>query len=213
MSIRYVPILGVIECVSGVRVGGTRDELEIGGMDNPVVRDGATGQPYLPGSSLRGRMRALLEQNGPFPPQRNGEPHGCADPTCRLCNVFGPHKITNHARGPSRLIVRDAFLNQESVQRFQAEPDTVVESRTENMVDRQSNTAKHPRPMERVTRGTVFLLNMSVRVLERDQEADNLELVRQGLRLLEQDGIGGGISRGHGHICIRVEEPAGWNPL
>ena len=34
--------------------------LEIGGADNPVVKD-AFGLPYIPGSSLRGRIRSLLE--------------------------------------------------------------------------------------------------------------------------------------------------------
>src|SRR6266498_2980855 len=53
---------GDLHCDTGLHVGAGKGSLEIGGSDNPVVKD-AFGRPYVPGSSLRGRLRALLEQS------------------------------------------------------------------------------------------------------------------------------------------------------
>jgi CRISPR-associated protein Csm3 len=211
MSVRYVAIKGTIRCESGVRVGGSRDELEIGGLDNPVLRERGTDEPYLPGSSLKGRMRSLLERDLEMTlGGRNGdEPHGCDRQDCLFCKVFGPHKITKHRHGPSRLIVRDAYLSADSREKLENGGD-IVEVRTENMVNRQSNTATHPRPVERVLRGVTFDLRLTLRLFDGDPEAKVLELVRRGLELLACDGIGGGISRGHGQISITLQEPAEW---
>src|SRR6267154_468444 len=51
---------GDITCQTGLHIGAGKGSLEIGGADNPVVKD-AFGLPYIPGSSLRGRIRSLLE--------------------------------------------------------------------------------------------------------------------------------------------------------
>jgi CRISPR-associated protein Csm3 len=209
MPIRYVPIRGVIRCESGVRVGGSRDELEIGGMDNPVVRDTRSGEPYLPGSSLKGRMRSLLERDRGLRLKGNGEPHGCTDLRCLFCRVFGPHKETRHEFGPSRLIVRDAYLTEASRREFQG-GGAVIDVRTENMVNRRSNTATNPRPVERVSRGVTFELEMVVRLFEGDREEEVLPLVRRGIELMAMEGVGGGISRGHGQIAVTLSEPAEW---
>ncbi len=53
---------GELHCETGLHVGAGKGSLEIGGSDNPVVKD-AFGRPYVPGSSLRGKIRSLLEQS------------------------------------------------------------------------------------------------------------------------------------------------------
>ena len=50
---------GEITCQTGLHIGAGKGSLDIGGADNPVVKD-AYGMPYIPGSSLRGRLRSLL---------------------------------------------------------------------------------------------------------------------------------------------------------
>src|SRR3990170_8998206 len=50
-----------IRCITGLHVGGTDEGFEIGGIDNPVIKDPITGYPYIPGSSLKGKMRSMLE--------------------------------------------------------------------------------------------------------------------------------------------------------
>ena len=57
-----VVIEGVIECLSGLRVGVGQETMEIGGLDMPVIRDPLSGEPYIPGSSLKGKLRSLLER-------------------------------------------------------------------------------------------------------------------------------------------------------
>src|SRR3979490_3349772 len=53
---------GELHGETGLHIGAGKGSLEIGGADNPVVKD-AFGLPYVPGSSLRGRLRSLLEQS------------------------------------------------------------------------------------------------------------------------------------------------------
>src|SRR5689334_24194937 len=53
---------GDLTCQTGLHIGAGKGSLEIGGADNPVVKD-AFGLPYVPGSSLRGKLRAMLEQS------------------------------------------------------------------------------------------------------------------------------------------------------
>ena len=49
---------GDLHCETGLHIGAGKGTLEIGGADNPVVKD-AFGRPYIPGSSLRGSLRSL----------------------------------------------------------------------------------------------------------------------------------------------------------
>jgi CRISPR-associated protein Csm3 len=57
---KYI-ITGKIICETGLHIGGTQEGIEIGGVDNIVIRDPLTDLPYIPGSSLKGKLRHLLE--------------------------------------------------------------------------------------------------------------------------------------------------------
>ena len=54
----------VIKCrmkvLTGMHIGGSSTFSAIGAVDSPVIRDSLTGEPMLPGSSLKGKMRTLL---------------------------------------------------------------------------------------------------------------------------------------------------------
>jgi len=54
-------LTGQIELLSGLHIGGGDDTMKIGGIDNGVIKDINTDKPYIPGSSLKGKMRSLLE--------------------------------------------------------------------------------------------------------------------------------------------------------
>ena len=58
-------ITGQIVCETGLHIGGSTDSIEIGGSDNPVIRDSVTKLPFIPGSSLKGKLRSLLELYDP----------------------------------------------------------------------------------------------------------------------------------------------------
>ena len=112
---KYIEFKGTLVCKTGLRIGGSKDDIEIGGLDNPIIRDPLSKLPYMPGSSLKGKLRSLLEyKEGKITP--NGEPHGCKDEGCLICTVFGPHRVSDREFGPSRIIVRDAMLTDESEQ-------------------------------------------------------------------------------------------------
>ena len=94
-------------CDSGLHIGGSQDELTIGGADSPVIKNPETRRPYIPGSSLKGKMRAELEKE--LGRVSGHQPCGCGD--CAVCRVFGAH--TSRSRlGPSRVIVRDGQLRK-----------------------------------------------------------------------------------------------------
>src|SRR4030065_748925 len=110
-----------IELNTCLHIGGTEDGFDIGGIDNPVIKDKVTGVPYIPGSSLKGKMRSLLEwahfdgKNDVIriDKNKNGEWEGklCNDPTHPIGIVFGvgAENHTGDLPGPTRLTVRDAL--------------------------------------------------------------------------------------------------------
>ncbi len=202
-------INGVIRLRSGLHIGAGKDSVEIGGMDQPIIRDPVTREPYIPGSSLKGKLRSLLEtsvfmQN---PETRHwvmeGFPCKCGKATCPACTIFGSHaapKDCEDTLGPSRLLVRDACLTDRYRELF-VNGLLPMESKTENIIHRVKGVAEHPRPLERVPAGTCFSLNMAFRVYEGDKD-DLLDYVWKGLKLIELDALGGGGSRGSGQVVF-----------
>jgi len=221
-----VSISGEIVVETGLTIGGT-ETFGIGGIDKQVVKDPLGGnRPYIPGSSLKGKMRSLLElvkygvdigtKQVKGRQVSTGEIHSCTNPDCALCTVFGAHDTKDEeiaGRGPTRLVVRDAFLVvDDQAQQFFDSTGRWVDLKTENYIDRLSGTAASPRTFERVPPAMMFRLDMIYRVFARtdenggnDGEADlaKLSLVREGLELLASDYLGSSGSRGYGRISFR----------
>jgi CRISPR-associated protein Csm3 len=201
-KIEHYVISGVIECVSGLRIGGSDDVLQIGGTDLTCIKHPVTLQPYIPGSSLKGKMRSEIEKTlGKFSGNGGNEPCGCADKNCLVCRVFGPHKKAQHDLGPSRIIVRDSLLITGGE----------LETKTENVIDRKVGTALHPRKVERVVAGSTFSLSIGVQAWDIDRDCKYKDktggkalvaFVLDGLRLIIQTGLGSGVSKGYGQIRI-----------
>jgi CRISPR-associated protein Csm3 len=55
-------ITSVLTVETGLHIGGGGETLKIGGIDKPVIRDPITDYPYLPGSSIKGKLRSILER-------------------------------------------------------------------------------------------------------------------------------------------------------
>jgi CRISPR-associated protein Csm3 len=211
---------GDMLCETGLHVGAGKGSLEIGGADNPVVKD-AHGRPYVPGSTLRGRIRALLEQSTGmaipselvFISKRKGQEvriHQSDRPDDEICILFGrsPGRMekvgggdieSNHAT-PARLSVFDAPLVAESItpQMRETLDDELTEVKSENAIDRITSQA-NPRTLERVPAGARFKIRMVLDILC-TEDSTLPALVIQGLRLLEDDALGGGGSRGSGRV-------------
>jgi CRISPR-associated protein Csm3 len=217
-----VVIEGEITCHTGLHIGAGKGSLEIGGADNPVVKD-AFGIPYIPGSSLRGRLRSLLEQTLGlavpselvFLSRRKGQEvriHQSDRPDDDICVLFGRtsgrfEKVGGDATDifvatPARLTVYDAPLVVDSITPQMREnlDDELTEVKSENAVDRITSQA-NPRTLERVPAGARFRFRMVFDVLcEEDKQL--LARVAEGLRLLEDDALGGGGSRGNGRVSF-----------
>jgi CRISPR-associated protein Csm3 len=213
---------GEMLCESGLHVGAGKGSLEIGGADNPVVKD-AQGRPYVPGSSLRGRIRSLLEQaTGMAVPselvyisKRKGQEvriHQSDRPDDEICILFGrsPGRMEKASGGdesgaqatPARLSVFDAPLIPGSITPQMREnlDDELTEVKSENAIDRITSQA-NPRTLERVPAGARFRIRMVLDVLC-PEDAILPALLVQGLRLLEDDALGGGGSRGNGRVSF-----------
>jgi len=204
-KINHYVIRGTIELLSGTRIGGSDDVLQIGGTDLTCIKDPVTGRPYIPGSSLKGKMRSSLEKV--LGKTSGREPCGCAGPDCPVCRVFGPHKKTDHQLGPTRIIVRDAPLISGSF---------AIENKTESINRRDTGAAEHPRTVERVAPGAKFALEIAVQEYDRDKDfkyldpdekeltgADALlEVVDHALWEMERVGVGAGTGKGYGKIKI-----------
>ncbi|SRR5579885_2020765 len=210
---------GEIHCETGLHIGAGKGSLEIGGADNPVVKD-AFGLPYIPGSSLRGRVRSLLENamglTSPaelvYVSRRRGQEvriHQSDRPDDEICLLFGRgagrmERAEGEPAGahasPARLTVYDAPLDPDSITPQMREnlDDEITEVKSENAIDRITSQA-NPRTLERVPAGARFKLRMVLDILCEEDKALAARLL-EGLRLLEDDALGGGGSRGSGRV-------------
>jgi CRISPR-associated protein Csm3 len=212
---------GDLHCETGLHIGAGKGSLEIGGADNPVVKD-AFGLPYIPGSSLRGKVRSLLENamglTSPaelvYLSKRRGQEvriHQSDRPDDEICLLFGrsPGRVErveggetgeNRAASPARLTIYDAPLEQESITAQMREnlDDEITEVKSENAIDRITSQA-NPRTLERVPAGARFKVRMVLDVLCEEDKPLAARVI-EGLRLLEDDALGGGGSRGSGRV-------------
>jgi len=200
-------VAGTLQVVSGLHIGAGRDVIEIGGLDQPIVKHPITGEPYVPGSSLKGKMRSLLEVYYFIGNPRTrdfvgkGRPCGCGQKDCPACVIFGSSGDKKDSdTGPSRLMVRDAMLCDPDRKRF-AQGELPMEVKYENIIHRVKGIAEHPRPLERVPAGVAFNFNLSFKVFEGDA-SDLIDYVYRGLRLIELDALGGCGSRGCGQVSF-----------
>jgi CRISPR-associated protein Csm3 len=193
----------------GLRIGGASQNLEIGSqLDLTALRDPISGRPYIPGSSLKGSLRAMLERIEGKSSGR-GEPCGCGDRDCKVCVIFGAHKNPQPASAPTRIVVRDAPLTTESSEAFdqaRKEGGIFFEEKAENLVLRDSGLAKDPRWQERVWSAS-FALDILLHIYEGDNPQALMRYLRQGLGLIQETGaLGAGGSRGSGQVRFEVQE-------
>lgn len=199
---------GKIKALTGLHIGGTNSAMGIGGPDSFVVRNPLTKEPYIPGSSIKGKMRSLLEiMDGTIGGAIGTEvQHGPSEnPEARSVKLHGTAK-KNHQR-PSRLQVRDAHMNLTKGNKkvFEDTDLLYTETKTEVVIDRITSVAM-PRTIERVPAGVEFELNMVLNVFDKDDEDELKSALDLSIKLLEDDYLGGSGSRGYGQVEIVIEK-------
>lgn len=187
-----IQITGTIEVVTGMHIGGNEAFAAIGAIDSPVIIDPLSRKPIIPGSSLKGKMRALLAKAyNPTVVNHN-------DDSEKISRLFG--SSANDKLMTSRLIFSDMILaNYDEL--HSKGLDSITEVKFENTINRQTSVA-NPRQIERVIRGSKFKLNIIYDVLEdyQDQALDDIKILVEGMKLLQYDYLGGGGTRGNGKI-------------
>ena len=200
---KNVVFSGKIHCLSGLYIGGISNSLEIGGVDNEVIKNPITREPYIPGSSLKGKMRSEMEKRyGTWKKTDEGKfieteetPCSCGRKECMVCLLYGAHQNTGES-DPTRIIVRDALLSKE----FKETIPFILEHKTENMVNRKSGKAESPRTTERVPEGVSFDFEIILRIYEGDNEKAMIKEVEKALTYVEESYLGGSGSRGYGNV-------------
>jgi len=205
---KIVKLTGKIELLSGLHIGGGDDTMKIGGIDNGVVKDVNTNKPYIPGSSLKGKMRSLLEWDCGVVGIGDGSPFNSKlieklpqdDALIKnaqtLLKLFGDKE---GEYGITRINVGDCRLNEETEM-------VLSEAKYENVINRQKGTAEHPRQTERVPAGVKFDFDIRVKIFEGDDERELIDMVKKGFELIESDYLGGSGSRGYGRVKFKLSE-------
>lgn len=190
MSFKIQMLTGTIKVVTGLHIGSGNTEMHIGGTDNPVIKNEVTKEPYIPGSSLKGKMRSLLSL---YTGSENSQ---------QVAKLFGiaAGDSTNKAEniGITRLSFWDCFLSENWKKEIK-EKDLMsyTEIKMENSIDRITGTARNPRNTERLLPGAELDFKLTIKVFD-DEDLSNVVLGT--MKLLEADSLGGSGSRGYGKI-------------
>lgn len=217
---KIISVEGTLELLSGLHIGGGSDAMHIGGIDNPVIKHPHTQVPYIPGSSIKGKVRSLLEWYFGLVEYNQGKPIGFKqlekvteeqrEPTKNIIKLFGvsggDNLNINQAKdiGPSRLSFRDAMPSEAWLQEASDNAWLLTEAKSENSINRIAGVAENPRQTERVPAGAQFEFSLQMKVLDSDDEQAMLDTLLKGLRLLEMDALGGSGSRGYGRVRLNL---------
>lgn len=193
---KRVKITYRLKVKTGLHIGGSKGVYGIGGLDSPVIKNPVTNEPIIPGSSIKGKVRMLLEAVHPEHQNEFNKMFGYRE---------GEHREGEQNNPLSRVIFRDLELTKESKEELSKALDgEYTEIKAENTIDRARGTAKSPRFIERVPAGAVFEGEYIVQYLDTDQDNDFEELVKKGFKLLENNYLGGSGSRGYGKVEFEI---------
>lgn len=204
-----IKIEATLECLTGLRIGSGGAAAEIGGVENVVVKDPISQEPYIPGSSLKGAMRSHYElyTGKQLSTKLKTRMHICGSEDCDVCTVFGrtPDYLGDLSQtnfvSLTRLRVDDAYANEETREKWNRFGS--VEVKYENSIDRLTSES-NPRSVERIPRGSEFEVRMTYRIFDGARDLNYLKAVFQSMKLVEEDYLGGYGSRGYGRIRFKA---------
>jgi len=242
-----------LKIITGLHIGGSDDTMSIGGIDSSVIKreiyvnqdgsicyspeydkDGSLKngvkkitEPYIPGSSIKGKVRSLLELTfGLIKKQKEiykknekrlGIPidsefyEKCDNEKLKekaklIIALFGEsagNKKSVISPHITRAIFRDSFLTKETRKLYLENKISLSEEKAENTINRVTVSA-NPRFIERVPAGVEFNFEVILRELDEDKDLPLQKTLELGLLLLQNDALGGGGSRGNGKIEFSI---------
>ncbi|MDW8095020.1 MAG: type III-A CRISPR-associated RAMP protein Csm3 [Caldimicrobium sp.] len=223
-------ITGTIVLKTGLHIGSGNTEMQIGGVDNLVIKHPHTQEPYIPGSSLKGKIRALLEYYYGIPPhsykinkkqgglahhelltkssQDISIPREIVENTRKILKIFGlsgsAGEVILEEIGPTRVAFADCFFTEDYRKELEKNNHPYTEIKAENRINRITGTAEHPRHTERVPAGAKFSFEITFKIFYEEDRELFKELLK-GMKLLELDYLGGSGSRGYGRIKFEID--------
>ncbi|MCC6548474.1 MAG: type III-A CRISPR-associated RAMP protein Csm3 [Ignavibacteriaceae bacterium] len=190
---------------TGLHIGAGNDKMQIGGIDSPVIKDPVTKLPYIPGSSLKGKFRSLLETEGGYD---KGEKHKILNTLFGASSEYidGLSEKEKKELSPTRFIFRDLFLHEDDKKDY-VSGKLANEVKAEVKINRKTGTAdtNGPRFIERVPAWVEFVGKIVVREFPEDENLKSLEVLLEAANLLKNDYLGGSGSRGYGAVTITIE--------
>lgn len=213
-------ITGRIILKSGLHIGAGDTEMKIGGTDNPVIKHPHTLEPYIPGSSLKGKIRSLLEMRSGLmvktKPEgspvslktlqslEGNEKEECAK-ILKLFGASGADADEGSTLGPTRASFADCPLDDAWKEKASEGHLPLTEVKSENSINRIRGTAENPRFTERVPADTEFRFCITLKRLGPNEDLEMFLL--EGMKLLQMDALGGSGSRGYGRINFEFDNP------
>lgn len=216
----------ILRLKSGLHIDGGDDSMKIGGVDAPVIKreilcdeNGEVGfdkkykltEPYIPGSSIKGKTRSLLEHYfklidplGKGGVVTSSSDHGDKKSRDLIIKLFGESAGEKKAKEITRVIFSDAFITKEVRKATIKNRIQLFEEKSENVIDRVTGTTKDGglRQIQRVQSAVEFDFDFSIRLFENDDKELFIDTIKLGLKLLELDALGGSGSRGYGKVIF-----------
>lgn len=193
-------IKGEMSVKTGLAIGGSKSGIEIGALDNPVIKTNR-GIPYIPGSSLKGKLRTLLARAAGSKNVKEDVKlsENKENKFRHIVSLFGFGANDGEGSGEALLKVSDAFLKES--ENAEVREKNYTEEKMENSINRLTGAA-NPRPIERVNPDTLFEIELCLDVYENQETQEQLNLLKLAFQLLEADYLGGGGSRGNGRVSF-----------
>ncbi len=228
-------VAGTLTTLTGMHIGGSSTEMGIGGADSIVVRDPLSNYPYIPGSSLRGKMRSLYERmcgemtiqlqinnktmqisnvsdlTEPFSEGARFKSAGpSCDPNTMAGRFFGvPIDKQKGERPedivPQRLVVRDAKLLNAETLKNAKNTDMPLTEVKTEVAIDRITSKANPRQIERVPAGAEFEFEFILNLFGEDDSEEYLKTLFECMELLQDDYLGGHGSRGYGRVKFDVK--------
>jgi len=220
-------IKGKIKLKTGLHIGGLQETVKIGGTDSPALLGWKKYEgdkkprivPIIPGSSLKGKIRSLLDlkyamdirskeewkslsQNEQECYHQIGEVYIQYPEKNVIPTIFGIGAREGKGKfNRTRLVVRDAYPTETTVEEWELNEDLIhgTEVKGENTINRITSAA-NPRFIERIPAESEFDIEMILSVYSVDEESNMLETIFEGLKLLEDNYLGGMGTRGYGKV-------------
>lgn len=204
-----------LELMTGLHIGGSSDTFDIGGADSTVIKNPLTHEPYIPGSSIKGKLRSLLTQKyGKFNEKEKDIVFEDDEEGKTMRNLFEPVDYGNDSIQVSKAIFRDALLTDESRANLEKHLGSGVytEIKAENKISllkgkaERKGKAEGPRFIERVPAGAVFGGEILLQVFDEDKEECFKAKLKEAINMLELNYLGAGGTRGYGKVKVDIKE-------